>query len=312
MPEDLGAQPVGADLLVAEPWFDRLVRGQRWLDPVGGSVQASVKAVFAALGTPGGHARDLLHGSKGLGHPLHPALTDLPLGAWGVGAALDYAAHFEPRLGTQAGDAALIVGLLAGLAATVTGLTDSQDTYGQELRVNMLHGLTMGVALVLMAASLGLRWWASFAWHPLALGLSTAGLAVAMAGMYAGGHLTFGLGTMVNRGAFLSGPTSFTLLGSSSDFPEGELHQADAGGMQVVVARVQGQVCALSAVCSHAGGPLAEGTLTGRVVTCPWHGSRFDLEDGAVLRGPATFPQPQFVVRERDGVVEGRLAHPVP
>ncbi|MGC8474103.1 MAG: Rieske 2Fe-2S domain-containing protein, partial [Candidatus Dormibacteria bacterium] len=254
----------------------------------------------------------LLHGSRGLGHPLHPALTDLPLGAWGAGAALDYAAHFDPRLGTQAGDVALAVGLLVGVAAAATGLTDSQDTYGQELRVNMLHGLTMAGALALMAASLGLRWWGSFAWHPLALGLSTAGLAVAMAGMYAGGHLTFGLGTMVNRTAFLSGPAGFTRLGSSTDFPEGQLRQADAGGMQVVVARVQGQLCALSAVCSHAGGPLAEGTLAGSVVTCPWHGSRFDLRDGKVLRGPATFPQPQLVVREHDGIVEGRLAHPVP
>ena len=297
---------------MAEPWFDRLVRGQGWLDPVGDWVQASVKAVFASLGPPGSYARDLLHGSKGLGHPLHPALTDLPLGAWGAGAALDYAAHFDPRLGTQAGDAALAVGLLVGLVAALTGLTDSQDTFGQELRVNMLHGLTMSLALLLMAASLGLRWWSSFAWHPLALGLSTAGLAVAMAGMYAGGHLTFGLGTMVNRSAFLSGPTSLTNLGRSSDFPEGVLCPVDASGMRVVVARIQGQLCALSAVCSHAGGPLAEGRLEGSVVTCPWHGSQFDLKDGTVLRGPATFPQPPLVVQERDGVVEGRLAHPVP
>ncbi len=306
------APPSGAGVPVAEPWFDRLVRSQGWLDPVGGFVQASLKSTFAALGPPGGSVRDLLHGSKGLGHPLHPAITDLPLGAWAAGAALDYAAHFDPRLGTQAGDVALAVGLLVGVAAALTGLTDSQDTFGQELRVNMLHGLTMTLALLLMAASLGLRWWSSFAWHPLALGLSTAGLAVAMAGMYAGGHLTFGLGTMVNRSAFLSGPTSFTSLGRSSDFPEGVLCQVDAGGMRVVVARVQGQLCALSAVCSHAGGPLAEGRLEGSWVTCPWHGSKFDLRDGRVLRGPATFPQPPLVVRERDGIVEGRLAHPVP
>ena len=306
------AHPGPAGFLVGEPWFDRLVRGQSWLDPVGGRVQASVKTVFTALGLPGGYVRDLLHGSKGLGHPLHPAITDLPLGAWAAGAVLDYAAHFDPRLGTQAGDVALAVGLVAGLAAALTGLTDSQDTFGQELRVNMLHGLTMGGAILLMAASLGLRWWSSFAWHPLALGLSTAGLAVAMLGMYAGGHLTFGLGTMVNREAFLSGPTSLTRLGRSSDFPEGQLRRADADGMQVVVARVGGRLCAVSAVCSHAGGPLDQGSLAGRVVTCPWHGSQFDLKDGRVLRGPATFPQPCFVVSEQDGVVEARLAHPVP
>src|SRR5207244_11150910 len=52
--------------------------------------------------------------------------------------------------------------------------------------------------------------------------------------------------------------------------------------------RFAGQICALSDTCTHAGGPLHEGDIDGLGVTCPWHGSRFDLTDGSVRRGPAT------------------------
>ena len=49
----------------------------------------------------------------------------------------------------------------------------------------------------------------------------------------------------------------------------------------------------------------------GEVVTCPWHGSRFRFGDGRVVGGPATFDQPPLVARERGGIVEVRLAHPL-
>jgi len=67
----------------------------------------------------------------------------------------------------------------------------------------------------------------------------------------------------------------------------------------------------MGAVCSHAGGPLHEGKVAEEVVTCPWHASRFRFEDGKVVGGPATFDQPLLVARERGGVVEVKLAHPL-
>ena len=70
-----------------------------------------------------------------------------------------------------------------------------------------------------------------------------------------------------------------------------------------MVARYQGQVYALAATCSHLGGPLDEGELKNGCIECPWHGSRFSLEDGAVERGPATRPQSSFEVRVDDGRV---------
>lgn len=64
---------------------------------------------------------------------------------------------------------------------------------------------------------------------------------------------------------------------------------------------------AIDAVCSHAGGPLDEGSFEGCFVQCPWHDSVFDLRDGRVKHGPATIPQPGFAVRERNGQLEVRL-----
>ncbi|MGA8636153.1 MAG: Rieske (2Fe-2S) protein, partial [Candidatus Dormiibacterota bacterium] len=58
--------------------------------------------------------------------------------------------------------------------------------------------------------------------------------------------------------------------------------------------------------CTHAGGPLNEGTVEDGEVVCPWHGSRFRLSDGAVLGGPATFPQPQLTTRKVRGRIQIR------
>jgi nitrite reductase/ring-hydroxylating ferredoxin subunit len=67
-----------------------------------------------------------------------------------------------------------------------------------------------------------------------------------------------------------------------------------------------GRIFVLAEKCSHLGGPLADGKLEGETVTCPWHGSKFSLRDGSVINGPATYSQPCFEVRVRNGQVEVR------
>jgi len=59
--------------------------------------------------------------------------------------------------------------------------------------------------------------------------------------------------------------------------------------------------------CSHAGAPLDEEQFYDGCVECPWHNSVFDLRDGRVIHGPATFPEPTYDARMRDGQVEVRL-----
>ena len=84
-----------------------------------------------------------------------------------------------------------------------------------------------------------------------------------------------------------------------------ELRRVDVGGVPVLLAHSQGgEVCALANTCTHLGGPLAEGSRDGDTVTCPWHGSRFDLRTGAVVEGPAVFVQPRLEARVRDDKIE--------
>lgn len=71
---------------------------------------------------------------------------------------------------------------------------------------------------------------------------------------------------------------------------EGHGVRVDAHGTPVAVFREGGQLYAVDARCTHVGGPLERGRLSGTQVTCPLHGSVFDLRTGAVLRGPATRP----------------------
>ena len=66
---------------------------------------------------------------------------------------------------------------------------------------------------------------------------------------------------------------------------------------------VAGKFCATQAKCPHRQGPLNEGKLDGSTVTCPWHGSQFNVCTGAVLRGPAVDPLKTYRV-----VVAGEIA----
>jgi len=69
-----------------------------------------------------------------------------------------------------------------------------------------------------------------------------------------------------------------------------------AGGKDVLVANVDGQYYAIGNVCTHMGCTVSDGVLTGANVECPCHGSTFDVRTGAVVRGPATRPEPSYRV----------------
>ena len=72
-------------------------------------------------------------------------------------------------------------------------------------------------------------------------------------------------------------------------------------------------VHALANRCTHRGGPLHEGEVADGQVTCPWHGSRFELSTGSVCAGPAASPQPLYEARAREGQIEVRqVTDPTP
>ncbi len=74
-----------------------------------------------------------------------------------------------------------------------------------------------------------------------------------------------------------------------------------ADGTPVAVFNLGGRLLAVSARCTHVGGPLDRGTVTGEIVTCPLHGSQFDLTSGKVVRGPATQAVRAYRVRVDSG-----------
>ncbi|HEX2909908.1 MAG TPA: Rieske 2Fe-2S domain-containing protein [Chloroflexia bacterium] len=279
--------------------------GQAWLEKVADILQQGLGSAFKAGGEPGKQLKNFLNGVW-FGHPLHPAMTDIPVGCWMLGTTLDliYLADEKSALASGA-DTALGLGILGAVGAAATGLTDWSDTYGKERRTGLIHALLNTGALTANCASWILR---RRGQRKLAVLLSTSAFGVASFSAYLGGELVFELGTMVNHNAWTHGPEDWVPLMAVTDLPENALCKAEANGTNLVLVRQAGKVYALNETCSHAGGPLSEGQLEGETVICPWHGSRFCLRDGKVLDGPATFKAPVYEVRERDGQIEVRLA----
>jgi nitrite reductase/ring-hydroxylating ferredoxin subunit len=92
-------------------------------------------------------------------------------------------------------------------------------------------------------------------------------------------------------------PREWTDAAAASEVEEGRLHRVDVQGQPVVLVRHGDRVHAMGATCSHYGAPLEEGMVQDGCLVCPWHASRFRLDDGSVARGPATVAQPSYRVR---------------
>ncbi|MHB8732607.1 MAG: Rieske (2Fe-2S) protein [bacterium] len=73
----------------------------------------------------------------------------------------------------------------------------------------------------------------------------------------------------------------------------------DVQGTAIAIFNVAGTFYAIANACTHTGGPLGQGRLDGSTVTCPWHGSQFDVTTGQVRKGPARTPAATYPVRVR-------------
>ena len=180
-----GTQPA-ARAGVSKSIVIRLIENQQWLEDVAETVQPVVQD---ALQQVGDGVKDLLHGTW-LGHPLHPVLTDIPVGAWTAAMAMDSVELISGRedLGGAA-DLAVGVGLLGAVGAAVTGATDWSETSGDARRVGMMHAILNVAAAGLYATSLAMRRTGS---RRAGIGLSMLGYAIASTSAYLGGHLVFG------------------------------------------------------------------------------------------------------------------------
>jgi nitrite reductase/ring-hydroxylating ferredoxin subunit/uncharacterized membrane protein len=278
---------------------------QRWLEPLAERLSASLNDAVAAAGPAGQQVANTLHGVW-LGHPLHPALTALPLGSWTVAAVLDALEEVsDNRAFARGADAAISLGVVGALGAAVTGLTDWRHTDDRARRVGLTHGLLNTGALALYTTSLILRRSGA---RRAGRGVAMLGYLVANAAGYLGGHLVFGEQVGVDHTANQLPPSEFVAVLRATELPENEFCRVIADGMPVLLLRRGEQIYAIAETCSHLGGPLSEGKLEDLSVICPWHGSRFALENGQVLDGPSTFPQPCFETRMQDGQIEVRAA----
>jgi nitrite reductase/ring-hydroxylating ferredoxin subunit len=192
------------------------------------------------------------------------------------------------------------VGLAGAAGAAVTGLTDWSETGGRARRLGLVHGLLNVTATALMTAAYLMR---RRRGRSAGQGCTLAGFGVALASAYVGGDLVYGQRIGVTHAA-TDEPEHFTPVLASSALAEGTMQRVKANDIDLLLVRQHGQVRALVHSCAHLGGPLSEGTLKDGTVVCPWHGSEFRLDDGSIVNGPTTHPQPCFAVRERNGQIE--------
>jgi nitrite reductase/ring-hydroxylating ferredoxin subunit/uncharacterized membrane protein len=262
-----------------------------------------LKSLIDRFVPPRTEMKDLLSGTW-LGHPLHPVLTDVVVGAWTSSFLLDLLTGRQTR---KASDRLVDVGILAAVPTALAGLSDWADVGGRTRRVGLIHASANVVALSLYVSSSVARkrgrrlrgWW-----------LSATGFGVVTASAYLGGHLSFGKGVGVDQTVFEEAPTDWQPAIASEHLRDGQPMPATVGGIEVVLVRRGATIYAISDRCSHRGCSLHEGEFRSQTtVVCPCHGSTFSLEDGALRHGPATAPQPAYLTRERDGNVEIRLAH---
>ncbi|GHB36854.1 hypothetical protein GCM10010331_25340 [Streptomyces xanthochromogenes] len=270
--------------------------GAKQLDRITGPLQKAIRAL------PLGPYRAILQG-RPIGHPLHPVLVQVPIGAWTSAAVLD----LVPGGGRNA---RLLIGMgvVSAVPAAWAGWVDWAEQPERQLRTGVVHAASNGVAIGLYAGS-----WAVRGRGRPVLGrlLAFAGLGVASVGGMIGGHLAFRQAVGSNK----TEPVDHLVepgwhpVGSPSEFPEGQGVRRMLGEVPLLVVREpHGEFRVLVDRCSHMAGPLSQGKVADGCVECPWHGSVFRLTDGQNVGGPATAPQPVFETRlTEDGVLEVRL-----
>ena len=265
------------------------------LDAVAEPLQQAIRAVVPQ----DSQLKDVLSGTW-LGHPVHPPLTDVVIGAWTSALALDLVGGDRTD---QAAERLIGIGILAAVPTALTGASDWADVRGGDRRIGTVHALGNTTALVLHALS----WLARRRGHRTrGVALSAIGYGAATFSAWLGGHLSFGKGVGVNQTAFERAPSDWTPVLDADSLPERELKRAEANGVGVLLVRDGEWIHAIGDRCSHRGCSLSEGELLDDAVRCSCHGSTFRLEDGSIVKGPATAPQPAYDARESDGTIQVR------
>ncbi|MEJ7786246.1 MAG: Rieske (2Fe-2S) protein [Solirubrobacteraceae bacterium] len=287
-----------AERPLAHALSERIVAASAALDEPGKFIAKKIRDLLPA----GGGVKDVLSGTF-IGHALHPLLTDVPIGAWTSATILDLVGGESSRPAAQK---LVGIGLAAAAPTALTGWLDWADTEpGNDpvRRLGLVHAAANGTAALLYGLSLAARRRGS---HTTGVLFGLAGAGAMGAGGWLGGDLAFARGVGVNQTVFDSEPADWTAVLDASMLVENRPTAALAGELPLVIVQRNGTVHALADRCAHRGGPLHEGDLEGDCISCPWHGTRFRLDDGSVQRGPSAYPQPVYEARVHDGRIEVR------
>lgn len=292
---------------MAENKLITTITEQEWLGKAGEKLRPAVIGAFKSGGKAGQEIKNFLHGTW-LGHPLHPIITDVPVGAWTVAAVLDAVELLGKKKYRSGSDAAIAIGLLGAVGSAITGLTDWSGTTKKKQKIGLMHGILNLGATALYTTSYILR--KKKKDRGTAIALAMVGYGVTSLAAYLGGHLVYAEQVGVDHTAISAEyPQDFVAVLPEADLEDNSMKAVKAGEIAVLLAKKNGEIFALANTCSHLGGPLCEGELLDDCsVVCPWHHSTFSLKDGSVISGPATEPQPNFEVRLNNGQIEVKLA----
>lgn len=243
---------------------------------------------------------DVLHG-KHLGHSLHPVLTDITIGGWTAGAFFDVVALLTGASWARKSANIMIgLGTLSAVPTALAGIVDYSAIKKDAAGYGAAHGLLNGVAFFCFTISLVAR---------VKRNTGTAFIFSMLGSTFATGSAWLG-GDMVYRHRIGVDHSKTAELDDWMDvMDEADLKSAVPTAIKVkdqpiLLFRDGGDIHAISAVCSHAGGPLEEGLVNGTCIECPWHQSVYDMRDGQVVHGPATFNQPRYGTRIHNGQIQ--------
>jgi nitrite reductase/ring-hydroxylating ferredoxin subunit len=232
------------------------------------------------------------------------------VGAWTVTAVLDALDSSGKNEYAAGADASLAVGLAGAAGAAVTGMTQWYPVKNKSVKkIGATHALLNITATVLYGASYAARKQGN---RGVGKALSFLGYGIVMASSYLGGELSYQEKMGVDHAPRQGFPTDFTPVLADNELPSNQPTRAETGDLKLVLVRQGERIHALADTCSHYGGPLSEGKLEGNCIVCPWHGSRFRLEDGHNEDGPATYSQPCFETRVNNGQIEVRTNTALP
>jgi nitrite reductase/ring-hydroxylating ferredoxin subunit/uncharacterized membrane protein len=281
---------------------------QEWLDRPSYRLEHVLTLVVNALGPARDRVMNLLNGVW-LGHPVHPPLASFASGALGTTVALDALSMLPSRGSAEGANAAQIasrslgLGILASFGAAVTGAADWQHTHERDRRVGVVHGVVNSAATALYALS----WWERRRGNRLrGIVISTMGYGITLSGSYLGGVLVFGSGIGIDQSGERLRTTEWTPVLPANDL-NGKPVRVEVDGVGLVVCQTDpGEISAFGEFCPHLAAPMVDGWVDRGRIVCPWHGSRFALESGEVLRGPSAAPLPCYETRLVDGMIEVR------